>query len=141
MRYFLVYLFLEVFVSVNISSKIGALWTFVEIILSAVVGVLLLANAKNTLFESMQALQNRVISMDEFKKLNAFSILGALFLILPGFFGDIVGLFLQFGFFATLFAKKVLHVRDVEDKFGSIKKEYNDEVIDVEIIEHSVTHK
>ncbi|MDD3463328.1 MAG: FxsA family protein [Sulfurospirillaceae bacterium] len=141
MRYFLVYLFLEVFVSVNISSKIGALWTFVEIILSAVVGVLLLANAKNTLFESMQALQNRVISMDEFKKLNAFSILGALFLILPGFFGDIVGLFLQFGFFATLFAKKVLHVRDVEDEFGSIKKEYNDEVIDVEIIEHSVTHK
>ncbi len=136
MKYFLVYLLLEVFVSVNISSNIGAMATFLEIVLSAMFGFILLANFRTTLMESMQALQKRTISMGEFQKLNAFTLLGALLLIIPGFFSDIVGIFLQFTFFATLFAKKILHVKDnidIED-IQHTKKDY-DEIIDVEIID------
>ncbi len=136
MNYFLVYLFLEVVVSVNISSQIGGLATFVEIILSAMVGFTLLGNFRNTFAESMRAMQSRTISMQEFQKLNAFTLLGALLLIVPGFFSDIIGLFLQFSFFATLFARRVLHVKDnidIEDIQHTRKED--DEIIDVEVID------
>ena len=136
MNYFLVYLLLEVLVSVNISSEIGAFATFLEIIFSAIVGFMLLGNFRNTLSESMRAMQNRSISIQEFQKLNAFTLLGALLLILPGFFSDIIGLFFQFSFFATLFAKKILHVKDNIDidDIQHTKKE-DDEIIDVEVID------
>lgn len=138
MKYFLVYLLLEVFVSVNISSNIGAMATFLEIILSAMFGFVLLANFRNTLMESMQAMQRRTISISEFQKLNAFTLLGALLLIIPGFFSDIIGIFLQFTFFATLFAKKVLHVKDnidIDDIQNINRKKDEDEIIDVEVID------
>lgn len=138
MNYFLVYLLLEVFVSVNISSSIGAMATFLEIILSAMFGFVLLANFRNTFSESMQAMQRRTISMAEFQKLNAFTLLGALLLILPGFFSDIIGVFLQFTFFATLFARKVLHVKDnidIDDIQNINQRKDEDEIIDVEVID------
>jgi len=138
LKYFLVYLLLEVFVSVNISSNIGAMATFLEIVLSAMFGFVLLSNFRNTLMESMQALQRRTISMQEFQKLNTFTLLGALLLIIPGFFSDIVGLFLQFSFFATLFAKKILHVKDnidIDDIENINRKKEYDEIIDVEVID------
>ena len=136
MNYFLVYLFLEVLISVNISSQVGAFATFLEIIFSAFIGFILLGNFRNTLSESMKAMQNRTISIQEFQKLNAFTLLGALLLIVPGFFSDMVGLFLQFSFFATLFARKVLHVKDNIDidDIQNIRRE-DDEIIDVEVID------
>lgn len=138
MIYFLVYLLLEVFVSVNISSAIGSLWTFIEIIGSAFVGFILLANFRVTLIESMNALARKSISMQEFQKLNAFALLGAILLIVPGFFTDIMGIFLQFSFFATLFARKVLHVKDIkEDTQSTYIRKFDDEIIDVEVIDDS----
>jgi len=138
LNYFLVYLLLEVFISVNISSNIGAMATFLEIIFSAIFGFILLANFRNTLMESMQAMQRRTISIAEFQKLNAFTLLGALLLIVPGFFSDIVGIFLQFTFFATLFAKKILHVKDnidIDDIQNINERKDENEIIDVEIID------
>lgn len=143
MNYFLVYLLLEVFVSVNISSNIGALYTFLEIILSAMIGFALLANFRKTLMESMQAMQRKTISMQEFQKLNAFALLGALLLILPGFFSDIIGVFLQFTFFATMFARKVLHVKDnidIDDIQNIDRRKDEDEIIDVEVIDDNTKH-
>lgn len=124
--------------SVNISSSIGAMATFLEIILSAMFGFVLLANFRNTFGESMQAMQRRTISITEFQKLNAFTLLGALLLILPGFFSDIIGIFLQFTFFATLFARKILHVKDnidIDDIQNINKRKEEDEIIDVEVID------
>lgn len=136
MNYFLIYLLIEVFVSVNISSQIGALATFLEIVFSAIAGFILLANFRVTLFESLQALQRRSISMAEFQKLNAFTLLGAILLIVPGFFSDIIGVFLQFSFFATMFAKKFLHVKDDRSFYNEQNKRRNDEeIIDVEVID------
>lgn len=124
--------------SVNISSSIGAMATFLEIILSAMFGFVLLANFRNTFGESMQAMQRRTISITEFQKLNAFTLLGALLLILPGFFSDIIGIFLQFTFFATLFARKILHVKDnidIDDIQNINRRKDEDEIIDVEVID------
>ncbi|HIP30921.1 MAG TPA: FxsA family protein [Sulfurospirillum arcachonense] len=138
MNYFLVYLLIEVLVSVNISSQIGAFATFLEIVFSAIVGFMLLGNFRNTLAESLKAMQNRTISIQEFQKLNAFTLLGALLLIVPGFFSDIVGLFLQFSFFATMFARKILHVKDnidIDDIQNKNNTKEDNEIIDVEVID------
>lgn len=137
MIYFVLYIFLEVMISTKIASAIGGFATFIEIIVSAMIGFSLIANFRYTFFESLNALNNRSISIEEFQKLNAFSLLGAFLLILPGFFSDILGVLLQFSFFATLFAKNILHVRDNKKYKNYNDKGEDDDVIDVEIIEHN----
>jgi len=141
--YFVIYVLIEVLVSVNISSNIGAFNTFLEIVGSALLGIALLANFRVTLIESMQALQRQNITMQEFKKLNAFALLGAILLIVPGFFTDMIGVFLQFSFFATVFATKFLHVKDKKEKFDTHNTTYirkdDDEIIDVEVIDDTTT--
>jgi len=132
--YFLIYLFLEVVISVNIASKIGGVATFFELILSAALGFFLLSNSRYTVFESMRSLANGEITIEEFNKLNLFSMLGAILLILPGFFSDILGILLQFSFFGTLFAKKILHLKSRKKRDDFTPNE-EIEVIDVEIIE------
>ena len=134
MRYFIIYLFLEVMISTNISSAIGGFATFIEIILSAVLGFVLIANFRVTFVQSLQALSNRTISLEEFQKLNAWTILGAILLIMPGFLTDIIVVLLQFSFFASLFAAKVLHVKHFSRE-THFKKGREDEIIDVEIID------
>lgn len=135
MKYFLIYLFLEVFVSVNIASSIGAFATFAEIVFSGILGILLLVNFRVTLMQNLNALMQRQISVDAFQRLNLWSIVGALLFILPGFLGDIVALLLQFSFITTLFASKVLHVKEEEGVPSSFKQGKNSEIIDVEVVD------
>ena len=135
MVYFLLYLFLEVMITVNISSAIGGFATFLEIILSALIGVAILINFKNTLFENISRLSRNQIDVGEFEKLNLFTILGAFLLILPGFLTDIIGLLLQFSVFSSIainrYGVKSSAKEEKIDK-NNIKKE--SDVIDVEII-------
>ena len=70
MRYFVIYLFLEVIISVNISSYIGGLATFFEIIASALLGISILLNFRNTLMENLKAVSFNRIDLQEFQKLN-----------------------------------------------------------------------
>lgn len=136
MIYFLVYLFLEVFISVNISSAIGALATFVEIIASAILGFAILINFKSTLRDNFAALASNVINFREFERLNIFTIVGAILLILPGFLTDIFGILLQF----SAFTKMIVNHYGIKYKDKKHKREDSD-VIDVEIISDSSISK
>lgn len=136
MIYFLVYLFLEVFISVNISSAIGALATFVEIIASAILGFAILINFKSTLRDNFAALASNVINFREFERLNIFTIVGAILLILPGFLTDIFGILLQF----SAFTKMIVNHYGIKYKDKKHKRGDND-VIDVEIISDSSINK
>ena len=127
MLYFLLYLFIETFVSVQIASAIGPFWTFVEIIASAVYGVWIIKNMHIQILATMQSLANGEISIEEFENMNLATVVGALLLIIPGFFTDILGILLQFGVFSTFIAKKILKLKS--------KKREDEDVIDVEIIE------
>ena len=135
MIYFVVYLFLEVLISVNISSAIGGLMTFFEILISAFFGISILINFRKTLAENMAAVSYDCIDLEQFQRLNLFTILGGILLIVPGFLTDILGLLLQFSAFTTMAVNRY-NVKsgkcktDFENK--NIKKETD--VIDVEII-------
>lgn len=135
MLYFLLYLFLEVLISVNISSAIGGLMTFLEIVLSAFVGIIILLNFRKTLVENFASVANHSIDLEQFQKLNLFTLLGAFLLIIPGFLTDIIGILMQFSVFTTMLINRY-NVKSANHnaKFTQthIKKDSN--VIDVEII-------
>jgi len=127
--YFLLYLFLEVVISVEIASYIGAITTFFEIILSALIGGVIIANFKYSIMEYAIELAKGEITQEEFFALNLSKVIGAVLLIIPGFFSDIIGILLIF----DIITKLVLKIF----KFKKVDKRREDEVIDVEIIDDS----
>ena len=146
MIYFLVYLFLEVLVSVNISSSIGGFATFIEIIFSAFIGVSILVNFRKTLIENMSAVSLHCIDLEQFQRLNLFTLFGAILLIIPGFMTDILGIFMQFSVFTSMIVNRY------NVKSGNCKSEFNSntrtnintkdsDVIDVEIISNNTSIK
>jgi len=132
MVYFILYILLETLTTVNIASKIGGFATFIEIVVSAFVGLFLLTNFRYTLTNNAMMLFSKELSIEEFQKLSIFTLLGAILLIIPGFFSDILGVLLQFSSVGTIFAKKIFGLKYKND---NKKGEYNDEIIDVEIID------
>ena len=143
MLYFLLYLFLEVIISVNISSAIGGLATFAEIMFSAFIGISILINFRKTLVENMTAVSYNCIDLEQFQRLNLFTLFGAILLIVPGFLTDIVGILLQFSVVTSMIVNRY------NVKSGNCKSNYKKQtnitkdadVIDVEIIEHTTTSK
>ncbi len=132
MPYFLVYLFLEVVISVNIASLLGGVGTFLELIASAFVGVAILVNFRATLSENMRAVSFNCIDLRQFQALNLFTIFGAILLILPGFLTDIIGILLQFTVLTKMFVNRY------SAKYGNCTPhkhtQKEDHVIDVEIV-------
>lgn len=141
MLYFLLYLFLEVMISVNISASIGGFATFLEILVSAFIGVAILVNFRKTLVENMTAVSYNCIDLEQFQKLNLFALFGAVLLILPGFVTDILGVLMQFGVFTSMLVNryrvKSESCNTDEYKQNNIKKD--SDVIDVEIIDSNTT--
>jgi 2-isopropylmalate synthase/UPF0716 protein FxsA len=142
MIYFLVYLFLEVLISVNISSIIGGINTFFEILLSAFIGISILINFRKTLVENMTAVSYSCIDLNQFQKLNLFTLIGAILLIVPGFLTDIIGILMQFSVVTSMFVNRY-NVKSNQCNHNytqeNIKKD--SDVIDVEIITHDTTFK
>ena len=143
MIYFLIYLFLEVLVSVQISSAIGGLATFFEILLTAFIGISILVNFRKTLMENMTAVSYNCIDLEQFQRLNLFTLIGAILLIIPGFLTDILGVLLQFSVFTSMIVNRY-NVKSgrcntsFEEKNNLAK---DSDVIDVEIIEYDTTVK
>ncbi len=141
MIYFLIYLFLEVIISVKISSSIGGLITFFEIVVSAFVGILILINFRKTVFENISVVSYNFIDLEELQRLNLFTLLGAIFLIVPGFLTDILGILMQFS------TPMSILVNRYNVKSGNCNRNYNNtnnlkkdsDVIDVEIISDNTT--
>jgi len=143
MIYFFIYLFLEVLISVQISSAIGGLATFFEILLTAFIGISILVNFRKTLLENMTAVSYNCIDLEQFQKLNLFTLIGAILLIIPGFLTDILGVLMQFSVFTSMIVNRY-HVKSTKcnssfEEQNNIKKD--SDVIDVEIIEHNSTFK
>jgi UPF0716 family protein affecting phage T7 exclusion len=142
MLYFLAYLFLEVLVSVKISSSIGGLATFLEILLSAFVGISILVNFRKTLVENMNAVSYSCINLEQFQKLNLFALFGAILLIVPGFMTDILGILMQFGVFTSMIVNRY-NVKsgkcapERDESYHTNIRQKDSNVIDVEIISDS----
>jgi 2-isopropylmalate synthase/UPF0716 protein FxsA len=142
MIYFLIYLFLEVLVSVQISSAIGGLATFFEILFTAFIGISILVNFRSTLMENMTAVSYNCIDLEEFQRLNLFTLIGAILLIIPGFLTDILGILLQFSAITSMIVNRYnVKSNKCKPSFEDENNQGDIDVIDVEIIEHNTTTK
>ncbi|MGE4471589.1 MAG: FxsA family protein [Sulfuricurvum sp.] len=128
MIYFLIYLFLEVSLTVEIASRIGGLATFLEIVFSAFLGIFILMNFRHTLVENIYALRMRQIDMEGFSQRNMMGLFGAILLIVPGFLSDLIGIVLQFSLFSSLIINRFTR------KYQPPTQPKDDNVIDAEII-------
>jgi UPF0716 protein FxsA len=147
--YFLLYLFCEVMVTSTIAGEIGGLATFIEIIISAIIGIFLLQNLKFSILEKVSTLRSGNITQEEFIKGSIGAAAGAILLIIPGFFTDILGILLQFSFFAVISSKFFKFKTKPKNSFSNQshfsytsysnntqhKTKGDDDVIDVEIID------
>lgn len=140
MIYFIIYLFLEVLISVNISSLIGGLATFFEIILTALLGIAILINFRTTFLQNLSAVSFNCIDLEEFQKLNLFTVFGAILLILPGFLTDIIGIALQFSVFTSM-AINYYNVKSGKCNIKTDTTRKDDDVIDVEVISDTISSK
>lgn len=126
MLYFLVYLFFEILVTYEFAKLFTPFGLFLEVLFSAIVGVIIIRDLNFSLFENMQRVLRREITEQEFISIGLFRFVGAILLIIPGVLTDIIGILFMFEFFAKWFARKI---------FIS-KSDYKDsDIIDVEIIE------
>ena len=140
MFYFLIYLFLEVLISTKISSYIGGLATFFEIIASAMLGIAILMNFGSTFMQNLRAVSLQRIDVKEFQRLNLFTIIGAILLILPGFLTDIIGILLQFSVITSMFVNRY-NVKSQNYKMEDEFRKKDEDVIDVEVVNDTITHK
>lgn len=138
MIYFLIYLFAEVFLTIEIASKIGGLATFLEILGSGFLGIFILMNFRHALSENLDALRTRQIDMQGFSNRNIMGLLGAILLILPGFLSDLIGILMQFSLLGTLIISRFTRKYPTDNNYTQTTRK-DDHVIDAEIIEHTTS--
>ncbi len=143
MIYFLLFMFVEVMVSSWFIGYLGGFSTFMELIVSAVAGIYLLQGVQYSLSSKLNSIRQGDIETKDILKHSLGSGFGAVLLIIPGFFTDIVGLLLQFNFvvvvFSGLFIKKQTNFRNFEYNYKNFtnKEKIDEKIIDVEVIDDS----
>ena len=133
------YFFLELYFSLAVGSEIGFMGSVVWILLSFILGMGLLKNAHLSIIKNMQSVSLGKLNAKSFHDASTSYFLGAILIIIPGVFSDFLGLialiytmFLQFG--GTIpSVKKRANIKNSN-------KQGDDNVIDVEIIEHDTNH-
>lgn len=133
MIYFLIYLFAEVILTVEVASRIGGLAMFFEIVGSAFFGIFILMNFRHALAENLDALRTRQIDMQGFSNRNISGLLGSLLLILPGVLSDIIGIVMLLSLLGTLLINRFTRKYPTENTTQTSQKD--DYVIDAEIID------
>ena len=137
MRWLLLfYLFFEVLCTLSVGEAIGGVGLFIEIILSALIGMGILLNFRYYLGETVEALRVGRLSGGEFIGMNILRVLGAFLLILPGILSDILGALAQIGILASLFIP-IDKYRNPRSTTKERAWESDGEIIDVEVIETS----
>jgi len=126
--YFFIYLFLEIFVSYEFTKIFTIFGMFFEVIGTLLLGIIILKNLNFSLAENMMRVAKREISQQEFISIGLFKLVGAILLIVPGVFTDILGILMQFDEFGSFIARKFLPNQTQKNSF-------DDDIIDVEIVE------
>ncbi len=129
------YLFMELYFSLAVGEQIGFLWTVIWILGSFMLGMGLIQNAHKSLITNMKLATLGKLNAKSFHDASTSYFIGAILLIIPGVFSDFLGVM---ALFYTLFLQLGGTISLLKDKSNIKKttKQGDDDVIDVEIIEH-----
>ncbi|WP_456470089.1 FxsA family protein [Caminibacter sp.] len=131
--YFLTYLFLEILFSYEFANVFTPFGLFLEVLVTAGIGVYIIRNLHFSLAVEMQRVIKREISEEEFVTSGLFRLIGAFLLIIPGVFSDILGILFLTEPFARWVAKKLFPSKNFHTY--RYTKQNDDDIIDVEIVE------
>lgn len=129
------YLFLELYFSLAVGEQIGFLWSVIWILGSFMLGMGLIQNAHKSLITNMKLASLGKLNAKSFHDASTSYFIGAILLIIPGVFSDFLGVM---ALFYTLFLQLGGTISLLKDKTNikQTNKQGDDDVIDVEIIEH-----
>lgn len=121
---------LELYLSLKVGETIGFLWSVVWIVLSMFVGIKLLKASPLNIVGNMHAVREGRLSMQGFQSSATSYLIGSVLLVIPGVLSDFIGIFTLFYALYLQFIAKISPTQK-----NDFKKEGDNDVIDVEIIE------
>jgi UPF0716 family protein affecting phage T7 exclusion len=124
---------IELYLSLKVGEVIGFWWSAVWIVLSFALGMLLLQKSPQTMMGNMQSMRQGKLDLRRFQNASMSYFMGAILLIVPGVFSDILGLG---ALIYTLYLQFIAKI--TPEQTTHFSKQGDEHVIDVEIIdEHS----
>ena len=131
MIYFLIYLFVEVMLTVEVASRLGGLMMFAEIVFSAFIGIVILFNFRATLVVNIMELRERRVDANGFYQRNLLGLLAAILFIFPVILTDVVAVLIELFLLSTLIINRF---KPKYPEHNSQTQSKDDNVIDAEII-------
>jgi len=129
---FLVPFFLiELYLSLKTGEEIGFLWSVIWIMGSFMLGIALFQKSQHTVLGNMQSMKMGKLDMKGFQNASMAYFVGAILLMIPGVFSDLLGLL---ALVYTMYLQFVAKITPEHTK-NNFKKQGDDNVIDVEIID------
>jgi UPF0716 protein FxsA len=122
---------IELYLSLKTGEEIGFLWSVVWIVGSFMLGMALLQKSQHTMLGNMQSMKMGKLDIQGFQNVSMAYFIGAIMLIIPGVFSDLLGVV------ALLYSVYLQFVAKItpEHTKHNFKKQGDDNVIDVEIID------
>ncbi len=126
------YFIIELLASIKVGITIGFGWSVVWVVATSFIGALLLRLSPYAIMDSINKIGFGKFNIVSAQNAAISYILGAILLIIPGVFSDILGIILLlYTIYLRLFAKIPTEVKNFKNSKG------DDDVIDVEIIDSS----
>jgi len=140
MIFIIPYFFLELYFSLAVGSEIGFMGSVLWILISFMIGMGLLQNAHITIMKGFGSLASGKLNAKSFHDSSTAYFLGAILLIIPGVFSDFLGVFALLYSLYLQFGGTIPSVKN-KTNIKNSNKQGDEDVIDVEIIEHdSISH-
>jgi len=124
------YFIIELLASIKLGITIGFGWSLIWVLATSFLGVVLLRLSPYAVMDSFNQIAFKKFNIIDAQNAAISYILGAILLIIPGVFSDILGiLLLGYTIYLRMFAKIAPEYKNSNHKKG------DDDVIDVEIID------
>ena len=121
---------IELYLSLMTGENIGFLWSVIWIISTIFMGTILLKNSPHAIMNQMQSVQKGKLNLKKFQDASMSYFIGAILLIVPGVFSDLLGvLALSYTVYLQFIAKLT------PEQTNNYTKKGDNDVIDVEIID------
>jgi UPF0716 family protein affecting phage T7 exclusion len=125
------FLLLELFLSLSVGEQIGFMWSALWIVASMMLGFRLLQSSSLSMMGNINAVKSGKLSMKNFQNAATSYLAAAVLLIIPGVLSDFLGVIALAYTFYLQFVAKITP----EQTNNNFKKQGDDNVIDVEIID------
>ncbi len=122
---------IELYLSLKTGENIGFLWSVIWIMGSFMLGMGLLQKSSHTMMGNMYSMRQGKLDLRGFQNASMAYFVGAILLMIPGVFSDLLGVF---ALCYTVYLQFVAKITPENTK-KNFKKQGDDNVIDVEIID------